>query len=175
MKVVIRVFVVLTLLTGFVYPALVTALSSMLFPRQANGSLVTNREGRVIGSELIAQEFKTDRYFWPRPSAIGFNPLPSGGTNLGPTSKALKDKWDERRKAGFSDDMNASSASGLDPHISPLSALSQIGRIAKARQLSEAKLKDLVNGAIEERDLGFLGQPRVNVLRLNLALDGATL
>ena len=170
----LRCFVLLTLVTGFLYPLLVTVCAQALFPLRANGSLIHSQDGKLIGSELIAQSFKNERYFWPRPSAVDYNPLPSGGTNLGPTSKTLKEKWDERRKAGFSSDMLAASASGLDPHISPESAYAQVARVARARGKSEEEVRGLVLGRIEKPQLGFLGENRVNVLQLNLILDERT-
>ena len=166
-----RCFFVLTLLTGAIYPVLVTWLGQAFFASKANGSLVYSEEGKLLGSELIAQGFESQEYFWPRPSAIGYNPLPSGGTNLGPTSKALQEKWEERRKAGLSGDMLAASASGLDPHISPASAAAQVGRVAKARGKTEEEISKILASAVERPQLGFLGQSRVNVVKLNLMLD----
>ncbi len=167
----LRCLCVLTLITGILYPALITFSAQVLFPRKANGSLLTDKTGKVIGSELLAQNFKETRYFWPRPSAVDYNPLPSGGTNLGPSSKALQEKWAERQKAGLSGDMLAASASGLDPHVSPESALLQIARVASARGISREKLEEMVLASIEPRQLGFLGESRVNILKLNLLLD----
>ncbi len=167
----IRSFIVLTLLTGLIYPVVVTVVAQGMFFEKANGSLVKDKQGKVVGSELIAQGFKTDRYFWPRPSAVDYNPLPSGGTNLGPTAKALQEKWAERRKAGFESDLLAASASGLDPHISVNSAYAQTRRIASARGKNDWDLKALIEEVAELRQLGFLGEKRVNVLKLNLRLD----
>lgn len=167
----IRCFVVLTVITGFLYPFVVTKLARSLFPAEASGSLLRNPDGTVAGSLLIGQSFKSERYFWPRPSAVDYNPLPSGGTNLGPTSKSLKEKWDERRKAGFSGEMLAASGSGLDPHISPNSAYAQVARVAQARGKTAEEVNGLVQGHLERPQLGFLGQSRVNVLKLNRALD----
>ena len=166
----VRVLVVLTMITGFAYPIGVTLLSGAFFADKAGGSLVKVGE-KIGGSELIAQEFKADRYFWGRPSAVGYNPLPSGGTNLGPTSKALREKIEERAKAGFQGEMAASSASGLDPHISPESAFAQAGRVAKARGKTEEEIRTFVARSVEGRQFGFLGQSRVNVLKLNLLLE----
>lgn len=166
----LRVLVVLTVITGFAYPIGLTLLSGALFREKAGGSLV-EAKGKVVGSGLIAQEFKEERYFWPRPSAVAYNPLPSGGTNLGPTSKALGEKAEERSRAGFKGDMASSSASGLDPHISPESAFAQAGRVAKARGKTEEEIRELVARSVEGRQFGFLGQSRVNVLKLNLLLD----
>lgn len=167
----IRSFVVLTLLTGLMYPAVVTVVAQGMFAGKANGSLVQDNQGKVMGSALIAQGFKGDKYFWPRPSAVDYNPLPSGGTNLGPTSKVLQEKWAERRKAGLEGDLLAASASGLDPEISPKSAAAQVTRVAKARGKSAAEVESLVQLVGQGRQLGFLGERRVNVLRLNLLLD----
>lgn len=166
----LRVLIVLTAITGFAYPIATTLLSGALFEEKAGGSLVEAR-GKVVGSSLIAQEFKEERYFWPRPSASGYSPLPSGGTNLGPTSKALQEKTEERAKAGFRGEMASSSASGLDPHISPASAFAQAGRVAKARGKTEEEIRGLVARSVEGRQFGILGESRVNVLKLNLLLD----
>jgi len=171
LSIAVRSFLVLTLVTGLMYPAVVTVFSQLLFPAAANGSLVQNKEGKIVGSELIAQGFKGERYFWPRPSAVEYNPLPSGGTNLGPTSKALQEKWAERRKAGLDGDMLAASASGLDPHIAPASAYAQASRVSKARGVGVESVNELVKNSLELRQLGFLGESRVNVLKLNLLLD----
>jgi potassium-transporting ATPase KdpC subunit len=174
----------LTLLTGVAYPLAITAAAQSAFPRQANGSLVT-RDGHLLGSALIAQSTDDDRYFWPRPSAIDYNPLPSGGSNLGPTSAALKTAVDSRAAkiraanhlaadASIPQDLLFASGSGLDPHISPDAAQLQIDRVAQARQFTDAQrtlLAGLVERSIELPQLGLLGQPRVNVLLLNLALD----
>ncbi|MGE3262770.1 MAG: potassium-transporting ATPase subunit KdpC [Bacteriovoracia bacterium] len=167
----LKAFLLLTFVTGAVYPLLVTAIGQAFFPRQANGSLLQGSDGKIQGSELIAQGFKGDKYFWPRPSAVDYNPLPSGGSNLGPTSKALQDKWQERRKAGLSGDLLAASASGLDPHISPESAYDQVPRIAQARGKSIAEVNGLIASTVERRQFGFLGENRVNVLKLNRLLD----
>lgn len=167
----IRAFLLLTLITGILYPLLVTAIGRVVYPKQANGSLLYNSEGKLQGSELIAQSFKSDKYFWPRPSAVDFNPLPSGGSNLGPTSKALQDKWQERKKAGLSGDLLAASASGLDPHVSPESAYAQVARVARARGKTEGEINGLVASMVEGRQLGFLGENRVNILKLNRLLD----
>ena len=166
-----RSFTVLTVLTGLLYPGAVTLVAQGWFADQANGTLLKNAKGEVIGSALIAQGFKEERYFWPRPSAVDYNPLPSGGSNLGPTSKALQDKWAERRKAGLTGDLLAASASGLDPHISAEAALAQAYRVARVRGVSPAEMEKLVSQRIEPRQIGFLGETRVNVLELNLLLD----
>src|SRR5262245_23624347 len=183
-----------TVITGLIYPLAVTALAQVLFPRQANGSLVT-ADGKVVGSSLIGQAFKEDRYFQGRVSATSapdpndstktvdatYNAANSGGSNLGPTSKALVErvKTDvETRKGQNPDarvptDLVTASGSGLDPHISPAAALFQVPRIAKARNMPEDRLRQLIDQHVEGRTLGFLGEPRVNVLALNMALDRA--
>jgi K+-transporting ATPase ATPase C chain len=165
-----RVLMVLTAITGLAYPVFTTLVTGALFAEKSGGSMVKLND-RVVGSALIAQEFKEDRYFWPRPSAASYNPLPSGGTNLGPTSQALREKTGERAKMGFQGEMASSSASGLDPHISPDAALAQAGRVAKARGKSEEDIRRLVAQSVERRQFGFLGERRVNVLKLNLLLD----
>ncbi|MBX3084140.1 MAG: potassium-transporting ATPase subunit KdpC [Anaerolineae bacterium] len=181
----LRMLLVLTVLTGILYPVAITLAAGVIFPYQANGSLEKQND-QVIGSALIGQSFASDRYFWPRPSAVSYNPLPSGATNLGPTSAALKQQMDERAAAiraanklpddaVIPTDLLFASASGLDPHISPDAARLQINRIAAARGFTPdqtAKLTSLVDDFTESPQLGFLGQPRVNVLLLNIALDG---
>lgn len=160
---------VMTVLTGLIYPVVMTVFAQV-FHQKANGSLIES-SGQIVGSELIAQGFQKPEYFWPRPSAIGYNPLPSGGSNLGPLSSDLLNQVKERSSKGMKEDLLFASASGLDPHISPEAALSQASRVATARQVSEESIRSIVNQFIESRQLGFLGEPRVNVLKLNLALD----
>ena len=170
----------LTILCGLLYPGLVTGLAQALFPRQANGSLIV-RDGQVIGSELIGQAFTDAKWFHGRPSAAGggYDPLNSGGSNLGPTSKALLDRIDgdvanSMRTYGPGPvpvDMATASGSGLDPHITVASALRQAASVARARGMKEDRVRDLVAENTEGRTWGFLGEPRVNVLLLNLALD----
>jgi len=168
-----------------IYPVVITAIGQLLFPHQANGSLIVGKDGTVYGSELIGQAFSDDQYFNSRPSAAGtgYDATSSGGTNLGPTSQKLRDSVkaavDAYRKqnglaadAPVPADAVTSSASGLDPDISVKNALLQIPRVAKARKLSVDDVTALVNKYTKGRDLGFLGEPRVNVLELNLALDG---
>lgn len=167
----LRSFLFLSFLTGIVYPLLVTGGAVSLFPYQAKGSLIGSPEGKISGSELIGQSFKTEGYFWGRPSAIDYNPLPSGGTNLGPTAKALQEKWAERRKQGFEGKMLAASASGLDPHTSVETALAQVSRVAKARGIEESAVNALIETLTEQPDLGFLGKKRINIVKLNSALD----
>jgi K+-transporting ATPase ATPase C chain len=174
----ISVVVLLTLLLGLAVPLTFNGVAGVIFPTQAGGSLV-ERDGHVIGSALIGQNFSADRYFHPRPSATApapYNATSSGASQLGPTSAALLDAVKERM-AGLGGgpvpaDSVTASASGLDPHISPENAVQQIRRVAQARGLSEARVMALVAAHTEGRQLGLLGEPRVNVLRLNLALDG---
>lgn len=174
----LRMTVLLTLLTGVAYPGLVTLVCQVAFPRQANGSLI-EREGRVIGSTLIGQNFTAPQYFRPRPSAAGndgYDASASGGSNLGPTSEKLMERVKAAKNSSgiagtIPSDLLTASGSGLDPHISPASAHLQIARVAKARNASESDVARIVEQVTEARDLGFLGEPRVNVLLLNLALD----
>lgn len=179
----IRMLLVLTSLCGLAYPLAVTALARLLFPRQAAGSLLIS-DGKVLGSELIGQHFEDPRYFWGRPSAtplFPYNALASSGSNLGPNNPARKLAIEERRKALLaSDPGNAApipadllmaSGSGLDPHLSPEAALWQAGRVAKLRGQDKSKIETLVKQHIQPRQFGILGEPVVNVLLLNQALD----
>jgi K+-transporting ATPase ATPase C chain len=188
----IVVLVALTLITGLVYPLAMTGIAQVLFPHQAQGSLI-ERNGTVVGSELVGQVFESDKYFHGRPSATTapdpndstktvpapYNAANSGGSNLGPSNKALIDRVQgdidklkqENPSAPVPMDLVTTSASGLDPHISPEAALFQIPSIAKARNLPEDRIRQLVADHTEGRLLGLLGEPRVNVLLLNLALD----
>ena len=175
------VFAVTVILTGLIYPAFITIIAQTAFRDKAQGSIVKN-EGRVVGSYLIAQKFDKDKYFWPRPSAVGYNPMPSGGSNLSATSKAFHDIIKERKKtllasdrskkeAQIPSDLLYASGSGLDPHISPASVLFQSDRVAKARHIEKKNLVDLINQATDKRDFLAFGEPRVNVLKLNMFLD----
>jgi potassium-transporting ATPase KdpC subunit len=178
----LKLLLIMTVITGIAYPLLITVLGQALFPGKANGSF-RKVDGRFIGSELIGQKFTSDKYFWPRPSAIDYNPLPSGGSNLGPTSQVLRDSVTARKeflkKANPSSgkvpiDLYFASGSGLDPDISPETARFQIDRVAHARGLDnhdKIRLINLVEKQIKQPDLGILGEPRINVLSLNLVLD----
>ena len=179
----IAMTVALTLLTGIVYPIAVWGIAQVLFPWQANGSLVS-RDGQVVGSELIGQNFAVERFFHPRPSAAGsdgYDGTASGGTNLGPTSKKLLDtirdrvaKYPETKPAGgIPADAVTASASGLDPHISPANAFSQSARVARVNSLPIAQVQSLIRARTESRFLGIYGEPRVNVLLLNLDVEAA--
>ena len=181
-----------TLLTGLIYPLAVTVIAQAVFPAQANGSLI-HENGVVVGSALIGQNFKSDRYFHPRPSATSdtdpndssktidapYNAAASTGSNLGPTSQKLIDRvkasvaaWRKAAGAGpVPADAVTTSASGLDPDVSPANALAQVPSVAKARGLDEGKVRDLVQASVKTPFLGLIGEPRVNILRLNLALN----
>jgi potassium-transporting ATPase KdpC subunit len=191
----IIILVLLTLITGLAYPLAMTAIAGVVFPKQAEGSLI-ERDGKVVGSALIGQEFKDDKYFHGRPSATSmadpadatktvpapYNAANSSGSNLGPTSKALNDRVKEdvdklkaeNPSAAVPIDLVTTSGSGLDPDISPEGALFQVPRVAKARNLPEDRVRQLVADNTAGRLAGLLGEPRVNVLELNLALDAAT-
>ncbi len=184
MSIAIRTTLVTIILTGIIYPYAMTGLAQVLFPWQANGSLVTDEKGQVVGSELIAQGFSNPAYFQPRPSAAGdkgYDPMASGGSNLGTTSKKLQDrarqdlnrlkKENPQAAATVPVELVTASGSGLDPHLSPDGALWQVPRVAKARGIAPERVKAVVEANIEERTFGLLGEPRVNVLLVNLALD----
>lgn len=182
----LMMLLILTVLTGVMYPLAVTGLAQLLFPTQANGSLMT-RDGKVIGSELIGQYFDEPKYFWGRPSATSpypYNAAASSGSNLGPTNPVLIEAVKRRvgalraadpgNEAPVPVDLVTASGSGLDPHISPAAALYQVHRVARVRGVQESQVKDLVALHTEGRQFGLLGEPRVNVLKLNLALDTVT-
>jgi potassium-transporting ATPase KdpC subunit len=179
-----RATAVTLLLTGLAYPLLVTGLAQLLFPSRAGGSLVEDGKGRVVGSELVAQGFTAPGYLWPRPSAAGdkgWDPTASGGSNLGPTSAKLRarvaaeaDRLRRENPAALGPvpaELVTTSGSGLDPHLPPAAAHWQAARIAAARGLALDRVQAVIEEATEGRDLGFLGEPRVNVLLVNLALD----
>jgi potassium-transporting ATPase KdpC subunit len=189
------VFIIaLTLITGLIYPLVMTGIAGVIFPYQAQGSLI-EKDGKVIGSALIGQDFESDRYFHGRPSATTgpdpsdpsktvaqpYNAVNSMGSNLGPTNKALIDRVtadveklkQENPSTQVPTDLVTTSGSGLDPHVTPQAAYFQVPRVAKARNMSEDSVRQLVSEHIESRTLGVFGEPRVNVLVLNLALDGA--
>ncbi|HLG74586.1 MAG TPA: potassium-transporting ATPase subunit KdpC [Chloroflexota bacterium] len=172
----LRISILFLLLCGGVYPAAVTGLGQLLFHNQAEGSMVYDKSGNAVGSALIAQAFDKDEYFHPRPSAAGadgYDASSSSGSNLGPTNQALIDrvKGDVGDAKDVPADAVTTSGSGLDPDISPENALAQVPRVAKARGITEQALTDLVNSHVTGRDLGIFGEPRVNVLKLNLDLD----
>jgi K+-transporting ATPase ATPase C chain len=179
----LRATLVTLVLTGILYPLGMTALSQVLFPTAANGSLAKDESGKVVGSRLVGQNFANPAYFQPRPSAAGngYDPLASGGSNFGPTSAKLQDrvKADIARLRKDNPDavgdipaeLVTTSGSGLDPHVSPAAAEWQVPRVAHARGVSAARITAALDEAVSGRDLGFLGEPTVNVLELNLALD----
>jgi K+-transporting ATPase ATPase C chain len=180
----IRLLLVMTVLTGILYPVTLTLIAQSLFPGKANGSLIENNH-QIVGSKLIGQKFENDRYFWGRPSAIDYQLLPSGGSNLGMTSRKLKELYETRKNLFIQKnkitssieipvEMLYSSASGIDPHISFKAAELQLKRIIKARHLETSEIRHLsqiLDRFTEKRQLYFLGEPRINVLLLNIELD----
>jgi potassium-transporting ATPase KdpC subunit len=180
----LKFLLVMTILTGILYPSLMTGIAQLTFKSKANGSLLM-KDGKIIGSELIGQKFDSSIYFWSRPSAIDYNPIPSCGSNLGPTSDKLKKQITERRLVFATNntiadtdlipkEMVFASASGLDPHISPEAAFLQLNRVVKARKLNEAqkqKVQKLIVKLTEKPQFLILGEPRINVLDLNLELN----
>lgn len=179
----VRATVVTLVLTGLVYPLVMTGIGQLLFPSAARGSLVSDAKGQAVGSTLIGQSFSKPGYFQGRPSAAGngYDPLASGGSNLGPSSAKLRERVkaeidrlmreNPQAPSTIPVELVTTSASGLDPHISPQAALWQVPRVARARGVSVERVKQVVDDYSEGRDLGFLGEPRVNVLLVNLALD----
>lgn len=183
LKTAITLLCIFTLLTGLIYPALVTSIAQLCFPFQANGSLIQHGH-QLLGSELIGQSFTSANYFWGRPSATApfpYNAIHSSASNLGPTNPTLLstiqnrvitlEKSDPSKQRLVPIDLVTTSASGLDPEISPFAAQYQVSRIAKARGISKQKILSLIQRLTKNRDLGILGEPRLNVLQLNLALD----
>jgi K+-transporting ATPase ATPase C chain len=174
-------FLIFTVITGIIYPLAVTGIAQIVFPNQANGSLIVTEGGKAVGSELIGQQFNDPKYFWGRLSAAGYNAAASSGSNYGPMNlnllNTVQTRIDLLKAADPANtipipvDLVTASGSGLDPHISVAAALYQVHRVATARGLSEADVQSLVDKYIEGRQFGFLGEPRVNVLKFNLAID----
>lgn len=182
LKPAILMLLLFTCICGGLYPAVVTGLAQLAFPFQANGSLMTDATGRAVGSTLIGQPFSDPRYLWPRPSAtaaFAYNPMASGGSNLSPAAPVYQKTIDERLdrlhaariNGSIAADLLQASGSGLDPHISPQAAGVQIPRIARARHMREEKVAAIIAAHQQDRQFGFLGAPRVNVLAVNLALE----
>jgi K+-transporting ATPase ATPase C chain len=168
----IRIFLTLSFIVGFLYPISVTLVGQTLWPHEANGSIIKQKDV-IIGSELLAQKTESPGLFWPRPSASDYGAVPSGASNLGPTSEALMATIVARKEKGLIAEMLFASGSGLDPHISPDAAISQLPRIVQARNMDDNQKQEIVrilNDSVEKRDLGFLGDERINVLRLNLKI-----
>jgi potassium-transporting ATPase KdpC subunit len=167
-------FLILSFITGLIYPLTVTSIAQLFFADKANGSLL-KKDTIVVGSELVAQKFTGQQYFWPRPSSGDYQTLPSAASNLGLSAKSLKDRIENKKKEGWvghgEEEMLFTSGSGLDPHISPNSAVSQAPRMANVRKVDKNEIIQLVQRHIEERQFYILGQPRVNVLKLNVDLD----
>lgn len=176
----VRMFLWMTFLTGVVYPLLITAIAQLTMRQKAEGDFLLSNE-KVVGATLIAQKFESDQYFWARPSSIDYNPLPSGGSNLGPTSAALKKAVEERQakiikahhvtKDKIPAELLFASGSGLDPHIGISTAYFQLERVAKARGLEKKDIQNVIDRIVTKQDMGFLGEACVNVLLLNKILD----
>jgi potassium-transporting ATPase KdpC subunit len=169
----LRIYLVLTLLTGVIYPLAMTGIAQLCFPKQANGSRVTEQD-KLVGSDLLAQKFESPKYFWPRPSAGDFATVPSGASNKGPTAADLKKSINERREKFGENapvDLLTASGSGLDPHITPEAARWQIARVAAERAKPIEEISALIDRELERPQFRFLGEPRVNVFKLNRALD----
>lgn len=178
---VLRMFLWMSCLTGIIYPLMITGMAHLTMKEQAAGSFLTAK-GKTVGSRLIGQKFESDRYFWGRPSANDYNPLASGGSNLGPTSEDLKKNIEERKKIiikahGIHDptlipsELLYASGSGLDPHITPYAARFQVERVAKARNLEKNDLFKIIDDLTETTPFGFLGEPTINILKLNITID----
>lgn len=165
----LRSYLMLTVLLGLIYPILMTGVSNGVFPFQSQGSMIEDG-GKTMGSALISQKFTSEKYFWSRPSAVDHNPMPSGGSNLGPTSQNLQKSLAEKDNK-MPQDLLFASGSGLDPHISPEAAAYQVERVARARNLEPQQLEKLVAESTLGREWGIFGESRVSVLKLNLALD----
>lgn len=173
-------FLWMTFITGIAYPLLITGIAQLTMKNKADGDFVSYN-GKTVGAALIGQKFESDRYFWGRPSAVDYNPLPSGGSNLGPTSAALKKTVEERKekilrtypvdKDNIPSELLFASGSGLDPHVSVATAYFQMDRVARARGLQQKEVKDLIDRQTIKRSFGFLGEECVNILLLNQALD----
>ena len=179
----LRLFLWMTFITGIIYPLFITLIAQLAIKQKADGGILFSQE-KAVGAVLIAQKFESEKYFWPRPSAINYNPLPSGGSNLGPISRTLQKAVNERKEkllkvhggdpARIPPELLFASGSGLDPHISPYAAYYQLDRVAKARGVDRTKIESLIQTKTVKRDFGFLGEAYVNVLLLNIALDDMT-
>lgn len=171
-----KFLVILSIVTGVIYPAIITGASHLFFVDNTTGNIIV-KDGKNIGAVFVGQRFEQDKYFWGRPSAGNYNTLPSGASNISPASSAIFQTMQENKAkymnptGKVADEMLFTSASGIDPHISPQAAFEQVQRIANARNISEKEVEKLINKTIEPRDFGFLGEMRVNVLKLNIALD----
>lgn len=171
----IKMLLVMSVMLGGIYPLMMTGFGYAFFKEKVTGSLIKNERGGVVGSALISQSFKDPKYFWSRPSAVNHLPLSSSGSNLSVLSETLKNQVQERRISGQVYDGLFASASGLDPHITPMNAKEQAIRVAAARGLTQERVLELVARSIEPRQFGILGEERINVLQLNILLDGESL